>query len=125
MINVNIENLGIIKEANIQLKPFTVFIGENNTNKSWLAYSVFGVFSQRLHFSLAKMFLERKENVPINEVIFSIVEDVTSVGYKEIKDFPGFLRENLNLLLESASSLFCHTVPQFFSVEKKVFENFI
>ena len=124
MINVRVENLGVIKEANFSLRPLTVFIGENNTNKSWLAYSVFGVFSQKLRFSLAKMFLERKENVPINEVIFSIVEDVTSVGYKEIKDFPGFLRENLNLLLESASSLFCHTVPQFFSVEKKVFENF-
>ena len=35
-----IENLGVIKQAEIELKPFTIFIGHNNTAKTWSAYAL-------------------------------------------------------------------------------------
>jgi energy-coupling factor transporter ATP-binding protein EcfA2 len=38
-----IHNLGAIKEAEIELKPLTVFIGPNNSGKSWIAYTLVAV----------------------------------------------------------------------------------
>src|SRR5712692_2920010 len=42
-MKVSVRNLGVIKEAEIDLKPFTVFIGPNNAGKTWLAYALAGV----------------------------------------------------------------------------------
>ena len=42
-----IENLGPIKSANINLKPLTIFIGENNTGKTYTSYAISGFFDER------------------------------------------------------------------------------
>lgn len=39
-MKIKICNLGPVKEADIDLRPLTVFIGPNNTGKSWTAYAV-------------------------------------------------------------------------------------
>jgi AAA domain, putative AbiEii toxin, Type IV TA system len=38
-----VENLGRIRTASIELRPLTIFVGANNTNKTWTAYSLFGI----------------------------------------------------------------------------------
>lgn len=38
-----IENIGRIRSAEIAVKPLTVFIGKANTNKTWSAYSLYGI----------------------------------------------------------------------------------
>ncbi len=126
MINVHVENLGIIKEADINLRPFTVFIGENNTNKSWLAYSIFGVLSLRQHLLTTGYFIKKTENgdVYLREIIFSIVEEVIEKGYKEIENFPKFVKDNLNLFLNSISEFFSIQAPDFFSTGKELFKKF-
>ncbi len=37
------ENLGRIARAQIELRPLTVFIGENGTNKTWVAHGLFKI----------------------------------------------------------------------------------
>jgi hypothetical protein len=37
---INIHNLGLIQHAEINLKPLTVFIGPNNSGKTWIAYTL-------------------------------------------------------------------------------------
>jgi hypothetical protein len=39
-LKLTIKNLGRIKDAEIDIKPLTVFIGENGTNKTWAAYTM-------------------------------------------------------------------------------------
>ena len=39
-MEVRVSSLGAIKEATVQLKPLTVFIGPNNSGKTWLAYTL-------------------------------------------------------------------------------------
>jgi len=39
-MKANIKNLGAIHEAEIDLKPFTVFVGPNNTGKTWTVYTL-------------------------------------------------------------------------------------
>lgn len=46
-MKVSIQNLGRIREAEIDVRPLTVFIGPNNTNKSWAAYACFAAWGPR------------------------------------------------------------------------------
>ncbi len=42
----NIKNLGPVKDAEINLQPLTLFIGNNNTGKTYAAYALYGCFSE-------------------------------------------------------------------------------
>ncbi len=42
-MKLSLENLGRIESAEIDVRPFTVFIGQNNTNKTWTAYALYGI----------------------------------------------------------------------------------
>jgi hypothetical protein len=42
-VRVTVQNLGRIKGAEFDLRPLTVFVGRNGTNKTWTAYSVFAL----------------------------------------------------------------------------------
>jgi len=43
-MRITIRKLGTIQEAEIDLKPLTVFVGPNNAGKTWLAYTLSGIF---------------------------------------------------------------------------------
>lgn len=38
-----VQNLGRIDRAEFEIRPLTVFIGENGTNKTWVAYALYGL----------------------------------------------------------------------------------
>ncbi len=39
-MKVEIRNLGVVKRAEIDLRPLTVFVGPNNMGKTWMAYAL-------------------------------------------------------------------------------------
>ena len=43
-MKIRFYNLGQIKETELDLKPMTVIIGPNNSNKTYIAYSVYGLW---------------------------------------------------------------------------------
>ena len=44
-MKITVHNLGAITKAEIDIKPLTVFVGPNNTGKTWLAFAIAGLFS--------------------------------------------------------------------------------
>ena len=86
IINLRVENLGVIKEAELDIRPFTIFIGENNTNKSWTAYSIYGIFHNDLVRELTKDYLNLREETYIHK--------------SELKEF---ILDTVNKLIESDS----------------------
>lgn len=43
-MKIRIQNLGVIRRGEIELKPLTVFVGPNNVGKTWVAYTFAGTF---------------------------------------------------------------------------------
>lgn len=41
--SMSIQDFGLIKEADIKLKPLTIFVGENNTGKSYIAQFIYAL----------------------------------------------------------------------------------
>jgi len=47
-MKIRFSNLGTIRETEIDLRPLTVIVGPNNSSKTYLAYSIYGLW-QELH----------------------------------------------------------------------------
>jgi len=43
-MNIKFYNLGKIRETELDLRPLTVIIGPNNSNKTYIAYSVYALW---------------------------------------------------------------------------------
>lgn len=43
LFKLRVQNLGRIKDAELSIRPLTVFVGPNNTNKTWTAYALYGL----------------------------------------------------------------------------------
>ncbi len=69
-MKTTVRNLGVISEAEIELKPLTIFVGPNNTGKTWLAYTLAGIFGPSGLASFLK----------------AIEEGVTSIAYGTLDD---------------------------------------
>lgn len=46
-MNLKIHNLGRIKDAELELRPLTVFSGHNGTNKTWVAWAVWEILRRQ------------------------------------------------------------------------------
>lgn len=44
-MKITFQNLGTIRRTEIELRPLTVIIGPNNTSKTYVAYSIYGLWS--------------------------------------------------------------------------------
>jgi hypothetical protein len=57
-MKVEIRNLGVIKKAEIDLKPLTVFIGGNGEGKTWAAYTLSAIFGRQGYRHYWKAYLD-------------------------------------------------------------------
>ena len=65
-VEIAVKNFGPIAEANIDLRPLTVFVGPSNTGKSYFAtlmYALHGVFNSLSHSGLLSPFADRVMNI--------------------------------------------------------------
>jgi hypothetical protein len=76
-MNVKIRNLGVIHNASIDLKPLTVFIGENSMGKTWAAYTLSAIFGPHGYENYLKAYLEGKTEQtypPLEQAIKQLLE---------------------------------------------------
>ncbi|GAC1390035.1 MAG: AAA family ATPase [Ktedonobacteraceae bacterium] len=90
-MRITVRNLGVLKEATIDLKPLTIFIGPNNTGKTWLAYALAGIFGSYGSEKYIQAYIEKQ--VPlIYETLDQAVERVLAEGNATI-DLSKFSQE--------------------------------
>ena len=78
-MKVTVRNLGIIKdEATIDLKPLTIFIGPNNSGKTWLAYAIAGILGAHGTNEYIQAYINEKVPQlykPLNEAVEKVLSD--------------------------------------------------
>lgn len=125
MINLSVRKLGIVKDINLDIKPLTIFIGENNTNKSWVAYSLYGILHKENRRELTKEYLNLKDTIfiyknELKEFINDIVDKLTRFYSVEIKDCGEFIDKYLNQLLNDLAKNFSRDfIYSFFGINRE------
>lgn len=76
-MQLKVQNLGKIKEADIDIRPLTVFVGPNGTNKTWTAYALYGLTSM---VSLGNFSYFRRPTRPRSEVQEALKDRVQNMA---------------------------------------------
>ena len=103
LLKLNFENFGPIKRAEIEVRPLTVFIGPNNTGKTYVAYFVWGLqigfMSQHsyslLENSFSELIKQKEVELDLNELV--------KKGFLEkvLEERIDFLKNNFFLILNT------------------------
>lgn len=79
-MKISVRNLGIIKdEAHLDLKPLTIFIGPNNSGKTWLAYTLAGIFGS-VGYEAYLTIVQSERLLAIYPSISDAVDEVLGTG---------------------------------------------
>lgn len=82
-MKIKVSNLGVIKEAEIELKPLTVFIGRSGTGKTWTAYTLASIFSKYGFQEYLKAYSDKKNPIQY-EILEQGIQEFLEVGNCQI-----------------------------------------
>jgi predicted ATPase len=111
-MKIKFSNLGSIQETELDLRPLTVIIGPNNSNKTYIAYSIYGLWqsaAKTIRINEIQNLDFRKEqegnwSIPIDEKLFEFfLKDAEETA----KKFQGSVLESF--FQDSSSKLFSKT----------------
>ena len=114
------ENIGPIKEAELELGDLTIIAGQNNTGKTYLAYTLYGFlkFCQKGSHLYGMIHSHKRANEQIREVAQQIEE--TGTASMELEEY----KEMLNRLGNEVHATFSQDViHQVFSAQRGGFED--
>jgi len=115
-MKISVRNLGVIQEeANIELKPLTIFIGPNNAGKTWLAYALAGIFGSYGSREYAQAYADKKVST-IYEQLNIAIERVLSKENATI-DMRQFIDEYGETYFNEVARYAPHWMPDFFSTQ--------
>ena len=119
-MKIKIRNLGVIKTASIDLKPLTIFVGPNNQGKTWLAYTLAGIFGS---FGYKEYMNTETETVLASyPLLRDSVEHLLKKGNTTI-DLIQFAKEYGKLYFTNVAQKAKIWLPQFMSTQRSSFEN--
>jgi predicted ATPase len=128
MLKLKIKSLGNIKNATLVIKDLTVFVGKNNTNKSWTAYSIHALCSDYFmsRYSIDLIFYRRK-NLKIRKEIFQEYLKRAEVHAKKLQNRNEFFKkEDISFfkeLLKDYAKFVSLRFHDFLSVERETLGN--
>jgi AAA domain, putative AbiEii toxin, Type IV TA system len=91
-LELTVNNLGRLKDAKVDIKPLTVFVGPNHTNKTWTAYSLYGIARNLAHTKFSSRLPEidqRHLNFNPSAELQAKVESAADDLFRLLKDAPG------------------------------------
>lgn len=121
-MHITINDLGAVKNGEFELKPLTVFIGPNNSGKTWTAYAVTSLFSEDMFDAYIKKYIEEMSNndyLNINDA----VEQVLGKGIAKI-NLEDYTQEQFTRLLNNVAGILPSRLPHFLDSRRASFENF-
>jgi predicted ATPase len=107
-MKITFSNLGTIKKTTLDLRPLTVIIGPNNSNKTYIAYSIYGLWKIMEEFS------------PFNSEMSPFVKFFAKNGETEFsislnnEEFINTLIEFLDNYIDRRLSIFMRQINEYF-----------
>jgi predicted ATP-dependent endonuclease of OLD family len=88
-MKITARNLGAIKEAEFDLKPLTILIGPNNAGKTWLAYTLAGIFGPYGFMKYLNTYVEEniQEYPPLDQAIKKLANGTNAIATVDLVQF--------------------------------------
>lgn len=122
-MKITFSNLGRIKKTTLDLRPLTVILGQNNTNKTYLAYSIYGLFQEASEIAFEMIFNDEEVKKELKEI--SLVTEFTEEGGQISKlneqDFTPIFQKFSERVWQTNSNKFKTRLSRFFQSDKKLF----
>lgn len=119
-MRVTVRNLGVINEAEIDLKPLTIFVGPNNSGKTWLAYTIAGILGQYGSSQYLSAYIDEKVN-DTYPTLDKAIGDVLNEGNAKI-DLIRFADEYAETYFDNIAVFAPQWLPDFMGTDKAAFE---
>lgn len=122
-LNVKIENLGPVNSADIDIKPLTIFIGKNNTGKTWTATTICGLLDERALNTIIKILMEEPDKL---EGLFEGISEVVDILSKQKSislDLVKFVVDNFEKYFTTLSRLSSEWLNPMIGTSLSIFEN--
>jgi predicted ATPase len=107
MIKVYFENLGNIAKGDVEINNLTLFAGQNNTGKTYVAYALYSLFDKDFEYNLTEL----------NSIIDNLYKD----GFYEL-DLKTFFDSNYQKMKQEVEIAFSKSLSFVFSANEKEFE---
>jgi len=126
-MKIKISNLGTVVNAQIELKPLTLFVGDNSTGKTWTAYAISSLLGSYGHQKYLEAYLDDKTEFKfqsIEKAIHTLSEKGSaSINLKEflVHDAQHYLNE-VALLVPQWLNSFMATKQAHFECTKMTVE---
>jgi predicted ATP-dependent endonuclease of OLD family len=121
-MKITVRNLGVLQEeTSIELKPLTIFIGPNNSGKTWLAYSLAGIFGPYGSREYTQAYADKRVDT-IYESLNTAIENVLAEGSATI-DLHRFADLYGETYFNEVALYARHWMHRFFSTQLARFEN--
>ncbi|MDR2168708.1 MAG: ATP-binding protein [Planctomycetaceae bacterium] len=113
-ITIHIEDFVQIRKADIELAPLTLFVGDNNSGKSYLASLIWGVLNEDFHFTNTDVAIDDTE-IQFDELLCWLREFLKSntqtPSYKKItEDIHRSIVTLINKILDSKKKKIIHNI---------------
>ena len=121
MIKATFENIGPIKNAELELDDLTIIAGQNNTGKTYLVYTLYGflnILKERFPYSYFRKFVPAEE---FSEKTENIVQQIKNTGQARV-DIEEFEKINRWLIKQFSSFFSSDLINQVFSSPKEAFQ---
>ncbi len=103
-IPIEIKRLGAVNSAKIELKPLTVFVGENNTGKTYSAYIIGYIFSKHSLLDFLNLYFKGKISTKFPE-LESVINEIFKTGKGRLN-----LEKFITLNTEKFFSIIIHEI---------------
>lgn len=130
-LQLRIKNLGNIKDTRIKVSNLTIFVGKNNTNKTWTAYIIHSIASEETIESYVSDFIwSRRWNLKIKvnfiQNYLSRVKKHIELLVQQEKVPPFFSKEDIFFvknLMRDYLNFVAKEFPSFISISKEQVKN--
>ncbi|MFP4101724.1 MAG: hypothetical protein ACLFWZ_14195, partial [Coleofasciculus sp.] len=120
-MKIELVNLGVIQKAEIELKPLTVFIGENNTGKTWTSYTLASILGGYGLSQYLKAYL-KGETTQAYPPIDNAIAQILAEGNAQV-DIVQFARDYAELYINDVARLAPNWMPEFMATERVNFQD--